>query len=964
MKKQLLSSIVGLLFCSGLVAQAPKTVTPTTIIQKVKPTRDESRSTTCTADTIHYGLLKEQLIPAVPAYYFIFLEGDYGDVASQAFLLNGSITINGVDFVSRVNSGSMVSSIPTNVALYNVNANNQPTTLITSTTITVTGTTQTWYTANFATPVTVSNNYAVLITPTTGMLDVFANNAANNTYGEGLGYLYYDNLWYTNQSAFNQDFDYLFGPVVTYPVNTNYSVSANPVCVGTAINYINTTSTNVVESRFYNFNRLRHYWNLAPIDSTFVWDMGNGSPLIWISNTSYTHPNAGTYDVDLVTIGGFWNFCVDFHSTQVIINTGSTTISAGGPTTFCDGNNVVLTSNGNGGGPFQWFLNGNPVGTNSNTYTANTTGTYTVQYTLNGCTGLSNAISVTVNTPTTPVISAGGATTFCVGGNVNLSSSGTGNFQWFNGASPVGTNAASYSALTSGSYTVELTDLNGCSATSNSILVTVNPLDDASFTYGTNTLCAGGGNVTPTVNTVPGTFSATPVGLNFVNASTGEIDMSNTANNNYSITYGTNGSCPNSSVQILNITSSPEAEFAYAQASYCQNEANPSPVFVPGGSVGTFSATPVGLSINANGEINLNLSQPGTYTVTNSIAASGACPADSHSEQIVVNETPVAVVSGGGSICDDGVTTIPVTITLTGSAPWNFTYSDGTNTIPVSNQVTSPFVINANANSTYTVLIVSDANCASGSTSGSANVVFNQNPAASLPSYPNVCDNASPFTLTGENPIGGIYSGPGVNVGIFDPSSLSAGTYTIDYDYTDGNGCSGSASALIEVIASPMVSLAPLATICVDAAPVNLSGSPTGGTYSGNGVSGSTFNPTTAGVGNHTITYSVTANGCTGANSQSIVVDACTVLGENFIDNLQVYPNPTENFITLSFNNTSNHALVIRFMTIEGKIISTENFGTAFSYARTYDVTSLAKGTYILQIQSEIGTTNQKVIVK
>jgi hypothetical protein len=56
-------------------------------------------------------------------------------------------------------------------------------------------------------------------------------------------------------------------------------------------------------------------------------------------------------------------------------------------------------------------------------------------------------------------------------------------------------------------------------------------------------------------------------------------------------------------------------------------------------------------------------------------------------------------------------------------------------------------------------------------------------------------------------------------------------------------------------------------------------GSPSGGTFSGPGVSGSTFNPATAGVGNHRILYVVTnANGCTDSATQTITVNALPVV--------------------------------------------------------------------------------------
>ncbi|MBK7212801.1 MAG: T9SS type A sorting domain-containing protein [Bacteroidales bacterium] len=98
---------------------------------------------------------------------------------------------------------------------------------------------------------------------------------------------------------------------------------------------------------------------------------------------------------------------------------------------------------------------------------------------------------------------------------------------------------------------------------------------------------------------------------------------------------------------------------------------------------------------------------------------------------ITVDPLPTAYVNGGGVICDDG-STVPVQIQLTGTPPWSFIYSDGSNTYPVSNQMTTPFIIETSHAGTYTVISLNDQNC-SGNSSGSANVEVTP-----LPSTPNI----------------------------------------------------------------------------------------------------------------------------------------------------------------------------------------------------------------------------------
>lgn len=63
-----------------------------------------------------------------------------------------------------------------------------------------------------------------------------------------------------------------------------------------------------------------------------------------------------------------------------------------------------------------------------------------------------------------------------------------------------------------------------------------------------------------------------------------------------------------------------------------------------------------------------------------------------------------------------------------------------------------------------------------------------------------------------------------------------------------------------------------LSGYCLNDAAVTLIGSPAGGTFSGQGMNGNSFDPATAGAGTHTITYAYTDNGCAGSQSQQVIV--------------------------------------------------------------------------------------------
>ena len=79
------------------------------------------------------------------------------------------------------------------------------------------------------------------------------------------------------------------------------------------------------------------------------------------------------------------------------------------------------------------------------------------------------------------------------------------------------------------------------------------------------------------------------------------------------------------------------------------------------------------------------------------------------------------------------------------------------------------------------------------------------------------------------------------------------------YNYTDANSCSNTATTTIVINALPSVSSSVAnVSVCENSTSNALSGLPSGGTFTGAGVSGNNFNASTAGAGSQVITYSYT----------------------------------------------------------------------------------------------------------
>ena len=110
-----------------------------------------------------------------------------------------------------------------------------------------------------------------------------------------------------------------------------------------------------------------------------------------------------------------------------------------------------------------------------------------------------------------------------------------------------------------------------------------------------------------------------------------------------------------------------------------------------------------------------------------------------------------------------------------------------------------------------------------------------------------------------------------------DPTAVALGSTTkLTYTYSDGNSCSNSASTTITVNALPTITVPAASSVCVSSGLVTLVGQPAGGTWSGTGVSGNTFDPTAVALGSTTkLTYTYSdGNSCSNSASTTITVNA------------------------------------------------------------------------------------------
>jgi hypothetical protein len=109
-------------------------------------------------------------------------------------------------------------------------------------------------------------------------------------------------------------------------------------------------------------------------------------------------------------------------------------------------------------------------------------------------------------------------------------------------------------------------------------------------------------------------------------------------------------------------------------------------------------------------------------------------------------------------------------------------------------------------------------------------------------------------------------------------------------------GCDSIMTLNLTINTSPTVNFAlSIDTVCINTGAFALTnGTPSGGTYTGPGVTSGNFDPSAAGAGTHEIIYSFTdPNSCSGADTASIVVIPCLGIDDyNGAGLINSYPNP------------------------------------------------------------------------
>ncbi len=386
---------------------------------------------------------------------------------------------------------------------------------------------------------------------------------------------------------------------------------------------------------------------------TYLWSPASGLSATTGATVTATPGTTSTY-----TVTGYGpGVCLATTPVTVTVNPLVTpVITPGGPTTFCNGGSVTLSETSGTGTFYQWYSGSSLVtGATNSSYTVSptTTTTYSVSVTsAAGCTG-SAAVTVTVLSNPTPVITPGGPTSFCAGGSVALTeTSGTGTFyQWYSGASAIvgaTTNTYIASPPSTTTYSVVVTTAGGCTGSA-SITVTVLATPAPVITPGGPTSFCPGGNVTLTETSGTGTLYQWYSGTSpITGATTNTYTASPAATTTYSVLVTSSAGCTAGVAVTVTVL------------------ANPVPVITPGGpttfclggsvtltetsGTGTAYQWYSGTTLITGATTNTYTAAPAsttTYSVL--VTSSGGCTG-SASVTITVVTNPIPVITPGGPL--------------------------------------------------------------------------------------------------------------------------------------------------------------------------------------------------------------------------------------------------------------------------------------------------------------------------
>ncbi len=201
-------------------------------------------------------------------------------------------------------------------------------------------------------------------------------------------------------------------------------------------------------------------------------------------------------------------------------------------------------------------------------------------------------------------------------------------------------------------------------------------------------------------------------------------------------------------------------------------------------------------------------------------------------------------------------------------------------------------------------------------------------------------------------------------------SSQLSVTNTEDYYVVASNQCGIDTSNRVTVTVHPLpdVSFDTTYTLCHDQSSFTLSGgAPSGGDYSGTGVTVNSFSATSAGLGTHNISYVyIDNNGCSDTAWAQVEVEVCGgIAGDPSASlGMTVWPNPADDVVYVEWEGIGEAE--VRVWSVTGKLMLNieHRLTKVVPIAIGIRTDQWPAGVYVIEVRSAGGLFREKVVVE
>lgn len=694
-----------------------------------------------------------------------------------------------------------------------------------------------------------------------------------------------------------------FTPVSEFKENsTNFSITANNLTIGNDYYLMVDGFAGDICNYTISAQSGVQFPNIAPTtpicsgQSVVLTAPAGATTYSWAHNAAtsqsvnVTPPTTQTYSVEVSGLCGYKQTL----STTVTVNPIPAAPVVSSTLSVCNGATLNLSASFVAGGTYSWT---GPNGFTSSAQnpaitgvTAVNAGAYSVTVSVNGCVSPASTTTVTVNAiPSAPT--AGSNSPVCVGQTINLSASSiaSATYSW---TGPSGFNSGiqnptrpSAIAGFAGTYLVTAT-VNGCTSSSASVAVIVNP-NPAPPAASSNSPVCSGTPISLNASLISGaTYSWTGPNSYISGAQNSSIAAATASNaGTYTVIATVNGCSSTGATTTVIVNPTPATPVPTSNAPICSGSAlNLSIPATAGASYSWAGPNGFNSSVQNPSISNATAVNAGTYDLTVTVSN---CSSGSGSISVAIN-TPATASAGSDQPSCNGAPVLLAGISggSAGSSTWSTSGTGSFDNASLPNATYTPGAADIVAGTVTLTFTTNDPAGPCPVASDNMIITISSSPSAGFTySSSTYCqNNTDPSPVFGSGASGGTFSstaGLSLNgtTGIVDLSTSSPGTYTVNNSIAANGSCPGAnASSPITITATPATpSASTNSPVCVGASLTLTTPTVSTATYSWTGPNGFTSsqqNPVLTGVTSATDgTYhlTITVDGCTSADGTATV---------------------------------------------------------------------------------------------